>query len=241
MTDTTAQQNMDRSHQAHWIPDRKISLDNMRGYRFAEVALFSGTSKENAIADFYNSTGVDDPAPARFAALDKDKIAQEHQALGVFLNPPRYWMFDEFRVFEAGDDQEFGGIKMTWMGVVDVATLQKAILGGNYFAGYIRRDNSYTFNQGSEVYLLDAPGGEVFIMQSYNAHTDQGLAAEEHSPATLGSRLTLPAGWKFRVKTLDRDLVVSQDKTGKLAHVMQDDLLNRYQGSDGGKAFNYVP
>jgi hypothetical protein len=35
--------------------------------------------------------------------------------------------------------------------------------------------------------------------------------------------------------------VVSQDKTGKLAHVMQDDLLNRYQGSDGGKAFSHVP
>jgi len=240
MTDTTAQQNMDLSHQAHCIPDRKISMGNIRGHRFAEVALFSGSSADNAIADFYNSTGVDDPTPARFAALDKDKLAQEHQAIGAFLNPPRYWMFDEFRVFEVGDDQAFGGIKMTWMGVVDVATLKKAILGGNYFAGYIHRDNSYTYNQGSEVYLLDAPGGEVFIMQSYNAHTDEGLAAEQ-SPAALGSRLTLPAGWTFRVKTLDRDLVVSQDKTGKMAHVMQDDLLDRYQGSDGGKAFSYVP
>jgi hypothetical protein len=240
MDDTTAQQNMERSHEAHWIQGKRISMDNMRGHRFAEVALFTGTSEENAVADFYNSTGVDDPTPARFAALDKDKLAQEHQAIGVFLNPPRYWMFDEFRVFEAGDDQDFGGIMMTWMGVVDVASLKKAIIGGNYFAGYIHRDNSYTYNQGSEVYLLDAPGGEVFVMQSYNAHTDQGLAAEQ-SPATLGSRLTLPEGWRFRVKTLDRDLVVSQDKTGKQAHVMQDDLLNRYQGSDGGKAFNYVP
>ena len=78
-------------------------------------------------------------------------------------------------------------------------------------------------------------------MQSYNAHTDDGLAAEESPPATLGSRLTLQDGWTFRVTTLDRELVVSQDKTGKLAHVAQDDLLNRYQGSDGGKAFNYVP
>jgi hypothetical protein len=240
MTETTAQQNMERSHQAHWIPDRKISLGNMRGYRFAEVALFTGTSEENAVADFYNSTGVDDPTPSRFAALDKDKLAQENKAIGAFLNPPRYWMFDEFRVFEAGDDQDFGGIKMTWMGVVDVATLKRGIIGGNYFPGYIHRDNSFTYNQGSEVYLLDAPGGEIFVMQSYNAHTDEGLAAEQ-SPATLGGRLTLPEGWNFRVKTLDRDLVVSQDKTGKLAHVMQDDLLNRYQGSDGGKAFNYAP
>jgi hypothetical protein len=240
MDDTTAQQNMERSHEAHWIQGKQISMDNMRGHRFAEVALFTGTSEENAVADFYNSTGVDDPTPARFAALDKDKLAQEHQAIGVFLNPPRYWMFDEFRVFEAGDDQDFGGITMTWMGVVDVASLKKAIIGGNYFAGYIHRDNSYTYNQGSEVYLLDAPGGEVFVMQSYNAHTDEGLAAEQ-SPATLGSRLAPPEGWRFRVKALDRDLVVSQDKTGKQAHVMQDELLNRYQGSDGGKAFNHVP
>ncbi len=240
MNDTTAQQNMERSHEAHWIPDKKISMENMRGHRFAEVALFTGNSQENAVADFYNSTGVDDPTPKRFATLDKDKVSQENKAIGAFLNPPRYWMFDEFRVFEAGDDREFNGIKMTWMGVVDLASLKKAVIGGSYFAGYIHRDNSYTYNEGSEVYLLDAPDGEVFVMQSYNAHTDEGLVAEE-SPATLGSRLTLPEGWKFRVKTLDRDLVVSQGKTGKLAHVMQDDLLNRYQGSDGGNAFNYVP
>ena len=240
MADTTAQQNMDSSHQAHWIPDKKISMENMRGHRFAEVALFSGTSQENAVADFYNSTGVDDPTPARFAVLDQDKLAKEKKAMGVFLNPPRYWMFDEFKVFEVGDDQDFGGIKMTWMGVVDVASLKKAILGGAYFAGYIHRDNSYTFNEGSKVYLLDAPDGEVFVMQSYNAHTDEGLDAEE-SPATLGDRLTLPDGWKFRNETLDRELVVSQERTGKMAHVAQDDLLNRYQGSDGGKAFSHVP
>jgi hypothetical protein len=242
MNDTiTAQQNMERSHKAHWIPSKKLSLDGMRGHRFAEVALFTGTSEENAVADFYNTTGVDDPTPSRFAVLNQKKLAEENKALGVFLNPPRYWMFDALRVFEAGDDRDFGDIKMTWMGVVDVASLKKGIIGGAYFAGYIHRDNSFTYHEGSEVYLLDAPDGEVFVMQSYNAHTDDGLAAEESPPATLGSRLTLPDGWTFRVKTLDRELVVSQDKTGKLAHVAQDDLLNRYQGSDGGKAFNYVP
>jgi hypothetical protein len=235
-----AKENLERSQKEHLIVGRKIEMFNMRGYRFAEVALFTGTSPQNAVADFYNSTGVDDPTPRRFAALDKDKIKAETKSMNVFLNPPRYWMFDEFRVFEVGDDREFGGIKMTWMGVVDVATLQKAIIGGNYSPGYIHRDNSYTYKTGSEVYLLDAPGGEVFVMQSYNAHTDEGLKAEKN-PATLGSRLKLPAGWKFRAKVLDRDLVVSQEKTGTLAHVMQDDLLNRYQGSDGGKAFNYVP
>ena len=221
MTDTTAQQNMERSHQAHCIPDRKISLDHMRGYRFAEVALFTGTSAENAIADFYNSTGVDHPAPSRFATLDKDTITQEHQALGVFLNPPRYWMFDEFRVFEAGEDQEFGGIKMTWMGVVDVATLQKAIIGGNYFPGYIHRDNSYTYNQGSEVYLLDAPGGEssscnpttptpttawprsrALPPSAAGSHCQKaGGSGSRPSIVTWWSPRTRPASWRMSCKT----------------------------------------
>ena len=123
---------------------------------------------------------------------------------------------------------------MTWMGVVDVATLQKGIIGGNYFPKYIHRDNSFTYNQGSEVCPLDAPDGEVFVMQSYNAHTDQGLAAEQ-SPATLSGKQTLPEGWRFRVKTLDRDLVVPRDKTGKPAHVMQGHLLNRYQAPTAAK------
>jgi hypothetical protein len=111
---------------------------------------------------------------------------------------------------------------------VDVATLQTGIIGGNYFPGYIHRDNSFAYNQGSEVCPLDAPGGEVFVMQSCNAHTGQGLAAEQ-SPTALSGKLKLPEGRRFRVKTLDRDLVVSRDKTGKPAHVVQDDLLNRYQ------------
>ena len=85
---------------------------------FADLPSFTGTSADNAVADFYNSTGVDDPTPTRFAALDKDKLAQEHEAIGAFPNPPRYWTFDEFRVFEAADDEDFGGIDMTWMGVV---------------------------------------------------------------------------------------------------------------------------
>jgi hypothetical protein len=44
-----------------------------------------------------------------------------------------------------------------------------------------------------------------------------------------------------RVEVLDRDLQVKTPEPGHLAQVLQDDLHNTYQGSDGGKAFNYVP
>ena len=36
-TGVTASQNMDRSHQEHWIPDKTLSMENMHGYRYAEV------------------------------------------------------------------------------------------------------------------------------------------------------------------------------------------------------------
>ena len=49
--------------------------------------MITGTSKANAIADFYNSTGVDDPTPERFAALDEKKIVKENDARKAFLNP----------------------------------------------------------------------------------------------------------------------------------------------------------
>ena len=50
MNAVTAEQNVESSQKKHLIPDREIHLKDLKGcYRFAEVALFSGTSPE---ADF---------------------------------------------------------------------------------------------------------------------------------------------------------------------------------------------
>ena len=149
------------------IPGKQIHLTNFRPHRFCEVALITGTSKANAIAEFYNSTGTDDPTPERFAALDENEDHQGEPARKAFLNPSRHWMFDEFEVYEDGIDRTFGDIKMTWMGVVPVEELEKGVTKGHYVPGYIYRNTQYTFNKGSEIYLLDAPDGEVFVMQSF--------------------------------------------------------------------------
>jgi len=221
------------------VPGKQIHLTNFRPHRFCEVALINGTSKGNAIAEFYNSTGVDDPTPERFAALNEKKIAKENHARKAFNNPVRYWMMDEFWCYEAGVDHTFGDIKMTWMGVVPVEELEKAVTKGSYVPGYIYRNSQYKFNKGSEVYLLDAPDGEVFVMQSFTNFKQQEV--DINHIKDLGRLLKLPPGWKFRSVVLDRDLIVNQEKTKYLAHVFQDDLKNAYQGSDGGKAFNFVP
>jgi hypothetical protein len=42
----------------------------------------------------------------------------------------------------------------------------------------------------------------------------------------LAARLRLPAGWQYRTRVLDRDLMLRAKGT---AHVLQDDLENSYQ------------
>jgi hypothetical protein len=232
--------NMAASRKKHLVAGKELHVPNEGdNLVFCEVALITGTSKANAIADFYNSTGTDVCTPEKFAALDKAQILKESGAREVFLNPSRRWMFDQLDVFEDGIERTFGGIKMTWMGVVPVVELEKGVTKGHYVPGYIFRDNQYTFKAGREIYILDAPDGEVFVMQSFTNFKQKEVTLD--NVKDLGSKLTLPPGWKFRSVVLDHDLIVNQKRTNGLAHVFQDDMLNAYQGSDGGKAFNFVP
>ena len=48
----------------------------------------------------------------------------------------------------------------------------------------------------------------------------------EESLMDLGSRLALPAGWSYRVRKLDSELVV--DTTDRMATVVQDEFENSY-------------
>jgi hypothetical protein len=164
----TLDQNMAASKKANLVPGKQLSVA-AEGDKlvFCEVALITGTSKANAIADFYNSTGTDICTPERFADLDKAKIISETGAKEVFLNPSRRWTFDQLDVYEDGVERTFGGIKMTWMGVVPVEELEKGVTKGHYVPGYIFRNNQYTFKKGREIHILDAPDGEVFVMQSF--------------------------------------------------------------------------
>ncbi len=187
--------------------------------------------------NIWSTTGACDPTPEQFDALNADTIARENGALRAWLNPVRHCMFDRLDVREAGDDRTFGGITGTWMGVASSATMMQATVEASYCPGYIYRKSTFTFNSGSEVYLLDAPDGEVFVMESVSRRRDPTLS--EDNLAHLASRLDLPAGWGLRAEMLDQDLQVSSNPDN-LAHVLQDNLHNVYQGSDVGRAFSQL-
>ncbi len=215
MTEASIRQNMTAARHEHVVPGREIHLQDMRGYRFCEVGLITGASQERAIANIWNTTGACDPDPEQFDALDADTIARENGAVRAWLSPVGHWRFDRLDVREAGDDRPFGGITGTWTGVAGAATLTRTTILGSYSPGYICRNNTVTYNRGSDVFLLDAPDGEVFVMQSFAEHQDPDLSEDDLSQ--LGSQLDLPGGW-----------------------VLQDNLHNVYLRSDAGRAFSHL-
>jgi len=77
------------------------------------------------------------------------------------------------------------------------------------------------------VHELIAPDGRVYAMQSASLIKGPDLA--EQLP-NLGERLQMPAGWTYRVRTPDQDLVV-QARDG-VAHVVLDEFENNYQRED---------
>jgi hypothetical protein len=237
MTEASLKQNMAAARHEHLVPGREIHMQDVRGHQFCEVGLITGTSQDDAVANIWNTTGACDPTPEQFDALDADSIARENGALRAWLNPVRHWMFDRLDVLDVGDNRTFGGITGTWMGVAGAATLDAAVQSG-YDPGYVCRNDAFTFSNGAEVYLLDAPDGEVFVMQSFTRHWDPTLS--EDNLADLAGRLDLPDGWGFRTHVLDQDLEVTSSKVDNLAHVLQDNLHNVYQGSDAGRAFSQL-
>jgi hypothetical protein len=144
-------------------------------------------------------------------------------------------MFDRLDVWEVGSDRTFGGVSGTWTSVASATDIAKATARDSYDPGYVYRNHTVTFNNGSEVYFLVAPDGEVFVMQSFSRDVDPTLT-EDNLPH-LAARLELPEGWGFRAEVLDQDLEVSSSEDN-LAHVLYDNLDNVYQGSDVGRAFS---
>jgi hypothetical protein len=238
----TAEQNMAEQRKLHLIPGKELHVYGPN-YQFCEVGLFYGTTPDNAVAIFYNpTTGTEHCTPEQFAQIEKDKaqIIKDNGARDAWLNPTRYWTWDEMWIYEVGDQKQFGPVNMAYMGVVPVEVMKQAVGAGHYHPGQIARSNKYVYKKGTTVYLLDMPDGKVLLMQSWTAVTNKGETADNLKD--LGSQFKqLPPGWKFRTNVLDRELTVEPPLPNKLAWVTQDEFNNTYEGCGYDAACNYTP
>jgi hypothetical protein len=90
------------------------------------------------------------------------------------------------------------------------------------------------FKKGSEIYLLDDPTGQTWVMVSYKDMPDLTIDKLK----SLGDVLKLPQGWKFRTAVLTKDLTL-EPKAG-LVGVLFDDKGNLYHLT-GPRQSDFVP
>ena len=146
------------------------------------------------------------------------------------------WTLDWIEV-EMGKELDFGGMKARWVNWLDLKGLNLKPGGGDYKNITVGRHTKFGFDKGKQVFILDDPEGNSWAMKSFSliTHPDQKF---DELP-TLGSRLTLPPGWKFRAPVLEQDLILTPDKDG-IAHITQDNFGNTYDRV-GGPYSNFKP
>jgi hypothetical protein len=100
----------------------------------------------------------------------------------------------------------------------------------------VGRHTKFGFDQGKQIYVLEDPDGNPWVMKSMSliTHPEQKFA----DLGNLGSRLKLPPGWKFRAPIIEQDLVLTPENG--IAHITQDDFGNTYDRA-GGAYSNFNP
>jgi hypothetical protein len=207
--------------------EKSAYLEKARGYGQCEIFLMKGQPGKYA-AQVYNTTPLNDCPPSKFDPIDPKVLAKNSQSDLAWKNPRRYWMMDHLTVALVGEPREFDGLKFNFVASMQMPPNFKPGEGQAGFAfqpTQIRRVTKYEYLKGNPVFLLLSPDGHTWVMQTYTTHTDRTLTQADLP--NLSSRLKLPAGWQFKVKTLDRDLIIN---TTGLAHIVPDNLENMYQG-----------
>jgi len=226
------------------IKDKTVYLSNARGYAFAEFEVIMGRPP-NLVVQVYNTSGATDftdSVSAKFNAMDPKALAKQIGADVVVMNPRRWWLMDRCWVYDTGETHDFDGINATWMAKI---ALGSGGLGekGKAFSPYKEsaptRASKYEWSKGSEVYLLRSADGHTWIMQAYTDVADKTLTLAELPK--LGSKLHLPPGWKYEVKTLEKDLTLTPPAPDHIAHAVSDEFMNIYAGCDFGTTCNYIP
>ncbi len=192
-----------------------------RGDRYCEVLLVnrSGMALE---AEVWGTQSISYCPAASWEALDPDTIQSDTGALAVVMNGPRVWLPSLGTGSQSfGERMVLGELEMRRLATLEIDPSQGS---DPYTERTIRRETTYIFARGDEVYELTSPEGAVYAMQSMSQIIDPDLDLDQLP--TLGARLALPNGWAYQARTLDADLVMVADGE---ATILQDDLGNTYQ------------
>jgi hypothetical protein len=205
----------------------KHMIEGVRDARYCEIipVVRSGF---HLVATVYNTLGLNECPPAVWDKITEAAMRKRFGALKVVLNGPRHFVMDA--IAAAGDTAAGKTVDAEGLALTARATISVDLAGLRakpYRERTIDRETRYVFRAGQPVFLLVRPDGLRYAMQSYAQMIDKSLTYTD-LPA-LGSRLKLPAGWRYETMTPDADLMLGAQ--GK-ATVIQDDLDDTYQKLD---------
>jgi len=222
---------------------KPFTFTGIRSQRYTEMFLIGGNGiTKDLSANVYNTTGLNGGAtngnssPAELLdKVDVKSLKQQYHVLAAFKNGPRLWTLDWIEV-EMGKELDFDGMKARWVNWLDLKGLSLKPGEAAYKNITVGRHTRFGLNKGTQVFILDDPEGNPWVMKSMSLITDPNQRFD--SLGTLGGRLKLPPGWKFRAPVLDKDLILTPDNG--IAHITQDDFGNTYDRA-GGAYSNFNP
>ena len=197
------------------------SPPKLHNARYCEILEVRGSLPDVEVT-VWNTIGLNRCPAARWEAIDTAALAAQRGDLLVIKNGPRHFLMDSATA-TIGRERTFGGIAMRKVATIPIRTAAE-LSQTPYTERTIERHNTWTWNGGRRVYVLLAPDGSNYVMQSYAQIRDPDLKLAELR--ALGDRLELPPGWSYRVRRLKHDLTLRANGS---ATVIQDDLQNTYQ------------
>ena len=209
-------------------PASAASLDGLRDARYCEIIELRG-APPNAHANVWNTIGLNKCPAAWWNVFDAGDLAQELGATLVVLNGPRHFLMDSVTA-SPGSVRPFHGQRLRKVAAIPIRTAAD-LARPPYTDRVIERDNTWRWQRGRRVYELVAPGGDVYVMQAYAQILDPSLTIGKLG--TLGRRLDLPAGWRYRTRRLTHGLALGANGT---ATIVQDELQNTYQLASAARA-----
>lgn len=196
-------------------------LPGVRDARYCEIIELRGAPPD-ATAVVWNTIGLNTCPAALWDPLDATALARELGDSAVVLNGPRHWLMDTIGG-SAGATRSFHGLRMRKVATIPIRTAAD-LVRTPYTDRTVARSTRWHWNRGRTVFELVAPGGDVYVMQSYSQIKDPRLTLAQ-LPA-LGRRLAVPPGWRYRARRLTRPLTLTAKGT---ATIIQDELQNTYQ------------
>jgi hypothetical protein len=208
-----------------------MTFTDLRGYRYAEIFLNCDTTSPG-----YNTVGrnimVDpkDSVPdSLLETFSTEAVAAQYQVPGASLKGPRIWVFDTMVIPLGVQVRDFDGIEARWTAYSD-----KAGPTTPYVPFTVERSSTYHWNTGKPAYILDDPSGTPWILTSYNPEY-----VSEKDLNNLDKKLNLPPGWRFRVVTLNEDLI--EIPMNSTVYSLVDELQGVWDQAKAGTGVNYTP